>query len=141
MIYVLLGVDPKRGRLAVREPSATDRLEVIRDLIQLGKLSVSTDKKLLADAIDGAQRGRNQLAHGIWLRDPERNTTFLRVATGSWQPQKGQRGKTKRQVTPEGILFGLTECSELQRIIAETLKMVDELGAEVDAALAASRKK
>ena len=38
VIYLLLDVDPKRGRLAVREPRATDRLDVIQDLILLSKL-------------------------------------------------------------------------------------------------------
>jgi hypothetical protein len=141
MLYVLLGVDPKRGRLAVREPRATDRVEVIRDLIQVGKIDVATDMKLLADAVDQAQRERDQLAHGIWLHDPVTKATWLRLTKGSWQPIKGQRGKTKRVVMPQSIRFDVPECRELRKLISETATMITLLGNEVDSALAASRKK
>jgi hypothetical protein len=86
IIYALLSVGPKEGRLAVREPRATDRLVLIRDLVHLKGLEIRADLDLLAEAIDSVTRQRDQLAHGIWLRDSATQTFFLRLTKVSGSP-------------------------------------------------------
>lgn len=140
VIYLLLDIDPKRGRLAVREPRATDRLEVIRDLMQLSNITVSIDMQNLAANMSRIQRERDQLAHGIWVRESVTKKTYLRLIKGSWQPIKGLRGKTSRRVTPQGIIFGVDECRELVRSIADTAEAIEHLGYQIDASLQSSRK-
>jgi hypothetical protein len=139
VIYLLVDVDPKRGRLAVREPRATDRLEIIRDLVELTQMRITVDLKSVAKILEPVQRKRDQLAHGIWLRDPTTKDIYLRLTRGTWQPIKGQRGKTSRSVTPEGIIFGVDECRELAQSISEAAETIEFLGYEIDAELHASR--
>src|SRR5262245_7836677 len=43
IIYTLLDVDPKAGRITVREPRTTDRFDMICDLIKLKKLKIDAD--------------------------------------------------------------------------------------------------
>lgn len=131
VIHTLLGLDPKRGRLAVREPRASDRVEIIKDLIELADIPVSVDLKVLMQTVDKAQRERDWIAHGLWLSDPKHNAIRLRLTKAQWQPVKGQRGKTKRVLKPESIQFGIDECRTLQRVIFEAIDMVDTVRHDV----------
>jgi hypothetical protein len=139
--YLLLGIGPKEGRLAVREPRTTDRFDMIRDLLELKAIKVETDLVLLRDALESAARQRDQLGHGIWLRDRASGILYLRLTKGSWQPVKGQAGKIKRLVRPEGVEYTASDCRELRAIIIEAIEMVRALEYEIEGALRASPKK
>ena len=141
VIYLLLDIDPKRGRLAVREPRATDRLIVIKDLINLSNITVTLDLTSLSTSLAKVQSERDRLAHGIWLRDQSTNEILLRVTKGTLQTAKGRREKTKRVISPEGIIFGVSECRKLTEDIREAAETIELLGFEIDEALRASRKK
>ena len=142
IIYKLIDdVDPKIGRLAVREPRAIDRLELIFDLTEVQGIQLKIGKTLYRDAIKMCASQRDQLAHGIWVRDPKTHMLFLRITKGSWQPVKGQRGKTKRLIKPEAIQYDAKDARTLRLIIDETTNMINELGVAIQAALGSSQKK
>jgi len=82
---------------------------------------------------------RNQLAHGVWVRDPDTGTLILRVTKGSWQPVKGQRGKTKRLVSPEGIEFGRDDAIALRLAAEHLAHAIDAFGLEVRSLLRSRR--
>jgi hypothetical protein len=52
IVYTLLGIDPVAGRIAVREPRTTDRLEMIVDLLKLKGISVSADLDGIREALE-----------------------------------------------------------------------------------------
>ena len=142
IIYKLVNdVDPEIGRLAIREPRAADRLELIFDLAEVQGIQLKIDKTLYRDAIKVCVSQRDQLAHGIWVRDPKTRMLFLRITKGSWQPIKGQRGKTKRLIKPEGIQYDAEDTRKLRLIFDQTTNMINELGAAIQAALDSSQKK
>ncbi len=141
IIYKLIDVDPKFGRLAVREPRAIDRLELIFDLAEVQGIRLKINKTLYRDAVKVCVSQRDQLAHGIWVRDPKTRMLFLRITKGSWQPVKGQRGKTKRLIKPEAIQYNAEDARVLRQIIDQTTSMINELGVAIQAALASSQNK
>jgi hypothetical protein len=87
-IYLLLALDPIEGRIAVRDPRTTDRLDMIVDLLRIKKATkkVTVDLQDLRTRLDECSRARDALAHGIWVRDDEASKWFLRFSGGSWQP-------------------------------------------------------
>ena len=49
--YKLIDVDPKIGRLAIREPRTADRLELIFDLTEVQGIQLKIDKTLYRDPV------------------------------------------------------------------------------------------
>ena len=142
IIYDLIRVDPKAGRVAVREPRATDRLEIILDLIDLKQFTLTDDeKKLLRKTTKTCLTQRDQLAHGAWVRDPNNGTLLLRLTKGQWQPIKGQRGKTKRVVKPEGISVSTADITAAGDVINLLSQRLVELRGALHAAPRSSRRK
>ncbi|MBI4185417.1 MAG: hypothetical protein HY521_15605 [Proteobacteria bacterium] len=142
IIYDLLGVDQKVGRIAVREPRVKDRLEIIFDLINQKRLALTDhEMKLLRKTSEACLIGRDQLAHGTWVRNPETGTLLLRSTKGQWQPVKGQRGKTKHAIKPEGILVSTAEITALGDVINLLSRRFVELRDALLASLRSSRRK
>ena len=100
VIYMILGVGPKDGRLAVREPRTEDRLDLILDLqeVELTK----TDILLLRDSLTAAKRERDKVAHGVWLKEPDDGRLFIRFTKGKWPMRKDLGKRVKRIIRPEG---------------------------------------
>lgn len=140
IIYALLGVGPKEGRLAIREPRALDRFELIRDLANLSGIADYPGTKLLAEGIKEVMIQRDQLAHGVWVRHPETGKLLLRLTKGQWQPVKGQRGNTKRLVKPEGIIYGPESARSLHSLIMALIPKIDHYGQAIQQAVQTSRR-
>src|SRR5690606_3960839 len=124
--------------VAVREPRVTDKLSLIRDLLEIRKVDLRFDTKPLAELLERCANQRDQLAHGTWTREPKTNVLFLRLTKGSWQPVKGQKGKTKQLIKPEGIQYSADDCRALREEIRLATKMVLSLGRAIRDAYQAS---
>lgn len=127
-IYALIDVDPKIGRIAIREPRTTERLEMIVDIAQIRGLQI--EKSFLDDlrcAIQKVATARDEIANGIWLNHPGTQDPLLRITRAQWQPDKTKRGKVKRSIKPEGREFGVAECRDLAQLIRVAAKAVDDL--------------
>lgn len=124
VIYMLMRIDRQTGRISVREPRATERLGIILDLIQQRQLDVDLDLVALLKTLDDCQRGRDQLAHGTWVRHA--GAIRLAISRGS-SPPFGTKGKIKRVILPEAIPFEVDDCRSLLADIREAQAIVDKL--------------
>lgn len=141
IIYAILNIDPKSGRITVREPRGKEYVDTIQELmIVRGRQPVKAWWKNFRDSTERVRTGRDQVAHGIWLRDKQSRQLLLRITRGSWQP-KGKNGKTSRKIIPEGIIFGPSECRKLLAEINGVLSLQNDLRREVNSWLRASRRK
>lgn len=140
-LYVLLQVHRVEGRLAVREPRAADRLDLIRELLELRNIQVGTDFKALRRALEDATNRRDQIAHGVWFRNPTTGTFYLRLTRGHWPAQTVRFGKRKRLIYPEGMPFDVDECRSILATIEAAARGVDLLGEAIDLALDTSPEK
>lgn len=116
--YVLLNVGPKEGRLAVREPRATDYVTMLEDLIRVRGINVPFAFKKYKDFLEILVNHRDRLAHGIWLKHPGFNEPVLQLTKGKWNPDpQNPKRKTKRIIEPEGALIRLKELREFVPLI------------------------
>lgn len=123
--YDLLNINPKQGRVAVREPRGHEIFDMVKDLAFIDGIELHKNYQLLQDSLEACKKQRDQLAHGIWLRDPKTDQLFLRLLGGSWQPDPKMRGKIRRRINPQGAEYGLPE-------IRSTLEMIQ---AAIDVAI------
>jgi hypothetical protein len=84
MNWGVLNLSPAAGRIAIREPRVTDRLEMLQELIALRK--GLWDEELYKSILSRARLAsakRDLLAHGIWgLRATDRVLGSNRSETG-----------------------------------------------------------
>jgi hypothetical protein len=82
-IWSNLGLGAEAGRIAVREPRVTERLDMISDIAELGNLEMDyvllRDIRKRADSLAGK---RHLLAHCLWTED--RGVWCALVTRGSW---------------------------------------------------------
>jgi hypothetical protein len=70
--YLLLSLDPKRGRLAVKGGRAKELVELISDLMHLSEITSKTTRlKEYAKLLEEIENRRNSLAHNVWLKAPQ----------------------------------------------------------------------
>jgi hypothetical protein len=124
--YSVLGLDRTEGRIAVREPRGTDRLDMICQLLTYKSIESRTDLQELRADIDECERGRDRVAHGIWVRDPIFNTLRIVSTRGQWQPTPSSPPKTSRKIAPEGVEFDLPEARALSAKLQSTLAKVEQ---------------
>jgi len=142
IVQELLGIDPKQSRVAVREPRGKEVFNMICELAELRGVSISEKEyKSLVDALDSTKQQRDALGHGVWMREPDSNRLFLRLLHGSWQPEKGMKGKVRRRVHPEGAEYGIPEIASTRELIELTITAAKAFHLELRSALSSSQRK
>lgn len=139
LICYVMDVDFKSGRMAIREPRAEDRCQLLADLVKIKKIKLTTDFIQLQKDIADACRERDALAHGIWVRDPATDQLYLRLTKGSWQPDR--KNKVSRKVKPEGRATSVETLRETTTKIDRIHDKLKTLEAEVLDTLGPSRQK
>jgi len=71
VVRALLQLSSQEARIALRSPTAADRLDMSVDLLALKAIEIQTDTAALRETIAKATSLRNQIAHGIFQRHPE----------------------------------------------------------------------
>lgn len=137
-VFLLLGLDNKRGRLAVRAPRAKETVELIGDLMhQSGVQSKATRLDELAKIVDELENRRNTLAHNIWLQD-EAGVFYIQSLAGVWPQRNGKR--IKRRVLPAGIPVTEGNLADLVSATCGCTNAVARLRAELKSLLASTDK-
>ena len=133
MNWKVLGLSDAAGRIALREPRVTDRLEMLCDLVKLrGGVWDDALYKSILTRIKVAAAKRDLLAHGIWVNYSKyRNEWHVQLARGQWPKNLRDLVKESRKVTPEGVVIDLTE---LRSATTEILELTDDLGRLRDSA-------
>jgi hypothetical protein len=105
LVWDVLGVDDKIGRIAVRDPRIDDRIEMLGDIAFLKKISIDASSlaSLKAKANE-VLRWRDLVSHGLWI--PTSEGWLLQMIGGSY-PKSYEAEHPKRRVNPEGINVSL----------------------------------
>lgn len=128
----LLGVSRLEGRMVLREPRLKEWLALLVQLMRVKGLEPEIDIPLLQTAFEQATVQRDQLAHNIWCRNSKYpNRIFLRLIKGSWQPVKGQKGKTSRVIEPEAVEYDADDARSLVMLIDAATEKLNELGFQI----------
>jgi len=128
VVWQALELNAEQGRLAVREPRVTDRLDMIRDLGELEGMEM--DYVLLLDIRKRANllaAKRHLLAHCIWTFDDLAAEWCALVTRGSWaetQEDIENYPTGSKTVEPEARPVTVKEVSEWT---TQTIALIEDL--------------
>lgn len=102
IIWNIMGVDEKVGRLAVNDPRAKQKWETIRDLLFLRGHELNERKyKIAYDALEEISELRDLLAHGLWAC-PNGKWGVVKFG-GKLEDQTLHKIERKRRIRPESF--------------------------------------
>jgi hypothetical protein len=118
-----LGITAAAGRLAMREPRFTDRLEMLHDLIKLrkGEWDDALYKSLLSRA-KLAEAKRNLVTHGIWAHRSD--GWYVELTRGSWPKNLRELVAGSRKITTELVPM---DTDKLRSATSEIAGLIDNL--------------
>jgi hypothetical protein len=134
-VYRLLDLDPKRGRIAVRDPRPNEFVKMISELMELAEIASSDD--LFSDlpaALQEAENRRNTIIHGIWVLDSESGLLKVIRTSGNWRPDPLKPG-VSRKMRPEGIPTTPADIDRTTDLIRKLVRLVGSLYEAIDKAL------
>ena len=126
MNWQAAGVSSAVGRIALREPRVTDRLEMLKDLIAEQK-GVWDDVlfKSIVERARSLSSIRDMLAHGIWGHHPTTNEWSVQLSRGRWPKDLADYLISgSRKVTPEGVLM---DPEKLRGYVQEIETLIEDL--------------
>ena len=108
LIYGLLELDPKMGRVAVRSPRMSDSFVMLQDLIALRGFACTADLKSLGNLCKRLEELRDRVCHGIWVKHPASKTPILQVLAGSYAETPGG-ASVKARINPQALSITLAD--------------------------------
>jgi len=99
LIWVLVGIGPKEGRLLTTQMNIRPKLEILKGLVSHSAMDEQTKKRFLSiiKAINKANETRNMLAHGLWSTKQARR---LRKSSPRKMQLYWSRGSTEHRLLP-----------------------------------------
>jgi len=144
IIYMLVGVNRGIGKLAIREPRAIDRVELILDLIAVRDLipPPKLQSKDFKEALEDAEDIRNLCAHGAWTWSAPHEAWAVMVERGQWQGvPKTDRVRRNKRLLPEGQIVRVSHLRTYVRGLDALALMLREIQANLEAQLKPSPQK
>jgi hypothetical protein len=128
MAWGAMEISQPVGRVAVREPRITERLEMVRDLIGLrgGSWNEALYKSIHARASLLAAK-RHLLAHGLWFYHRAKDEWHVQLTRGSWPKSEAELVAGSRKITPESVHITLEELRSVTSQISALISDVKEL--------------
>jgi hypothetical protein len=118
IVYRLVDMGPKNGRLIVKDFRAKEYPDIIKTLAEINKIDITFDSLELEKLLEECESNRNMFAHSIWLQEDD-GSVSIQITRGNW-PKTPHNPKVKKQVSPEGrtmtpeyalLIYELTEAS------------------------------
>jgi hypothetical protein len=125
MVWQVLHVSDAAGRIAVREPRVTDRLDMLRDVV--GIRGAYFDEELFKSLRQRANliaAKRHMLAHGIWFHHKALGEWHVQLTRGSWPKTEEELVVGSKKITPESKVITVDE-------LRSTTAQIDELIADL----------
>lgn len=131
-LYMLMGLNPKLGRIAVREPSIDAHLTMMQSIANLRGIAVSVNWGKLKTIMKNMESFRNKIAHGIWLKDPSSKWPTIRLVKGTYIPKQGAKPVDAR-ISPASLPVPFSELKNAVRGIDHANQMATAIKREVEA--------
>lgn len=140
IIYALIEVNPKLGRVAIKSPRLNDSFAMISDLLMLRGFTSSIDLKELAEACKIIETFRDKVAHGVWFSHPQSTHPVLRVTAGSYVKKQGEKS-VKARISPQGLKILPTDFKAFLSGTQGALRDLKKLAGDLRRQQRASHKK
>ncbi len=131
--YLLAGVEPVVGRVAIREPRTSERFAMIEDLARIKDFKIDEDAlKLLRRDLPKIAAIRDAYAHGIYFEHPTTGAHTIRITSGAWQPPGMTKGNIKRKLNPPTELIDRKNLSDIVDLIDAVTGILEVIFTEID---------
>lgn len=141
IVWRLVGVDDAVGRLAIRDPRATDRIDMIVDLAALHSIKIDKAQiREFREQVNYGQIHRDILAHGLWGKYPDGSLRVVR-STGQHPKNIKQVPHRSRRVAPSALTVTVEQLRDAIEKIDWIIKYALELEVVIKKLLEASPKK
>lgn len=130
LLYEMLYVSDAVGRIAIREPRITDRLDMIIDLLAAEEIKLSPELMAEFKSIYEQARQlsffRDLFAHGAWYYSKQHKSWCVTNTRGQWDSEAKKYGVSgKKRIFPEGRLIDPSVlrdiCDELEELIEKIM--------------------
>ena len=140
IVYVLLMIDPKQGRVVVPQASAVGAFQMVQELLPLRGIKPSLDLKAIKEQLENIEEFRNAVAHGVWLKHDQTVLPTLQITRklklflgfGAGLPKTAK-------VDPRPLPLKLETLREVVIKIDKVAKFCDQLFDGISSALAAAK--
>lgn len=144
IVFALLQVGPKHGRIAVREPRVVEFIEMVEDLLYLEKIQTRVDLKKLKKALQEIESHRNKISHGIWVKHPNSKTPILQDTKGTHPKESrdfDQHPKARKgRINPKAMNVTIANFKNWTGVIDNAVAGLERLASEIDAQRLSSLK-
>jgi hypothetical protein len=125
MVWQALHLGDAAGRMAVRDPRITDRLDMLRDIVGIhGAFFDEALFKSLRQRANLLAAKRHLLAHGIWYYHRSSDEWHVQLTRGSWPRTESELIAGSKKITPESVLITV---GKLRSTTAELDVLIDDL--------------
>ena len=128
--WVLMRIDPKRGRVAVRLGRMESALSTIEALIQIAGIHVATDISKLKEPFRKLENFRDALSHAVWAKHAGTKEPVMQVTSGLIPGIS----RAKAVINPTAGMVTIAVLRKTVKSIDGAVKTIDKLGSEIDAA-------
>lgn len=141
IICMILDMERGIAKLALREPNATDRLELIFDLLAAKKIErPQLDYKMMKEALEDAQDIRNVCAHCAWIWSEDYHAWTAVIERGQWAGiPKADRARRSKRLFPEGQIIRLETLQAYVRGLDALALMLRDFQSKIEVELKPSQ--
>ena len=136
VLYALLSISIKQGRVAVRIPPPRLYITTVFDLLAYQRLHLAFNLAALERKLVAADQARNMLGHSVFARDERSGKLFVYLVSGTWDVaqalEAGRRGLMSEKIeVTRAFLAGK------RAAIEDAIKAARQLAEQVDDGLQA----
>jgi hypothetical protein len=126
VMYSLMEISIKQGRVIMKMPRPAHYIAAVRDLFQFHGLDSEFDFDALCETLDIADRSRNMLTRSVYMRDTNSKAMRIHLARSPWDPGPG--GETQ----PESQLVDRKFLARRRRDVDDAIRAAEKLQAVTD---------
>lgn len=144
IIYNLLSLSEAQGRIAIREPTIKDRIDMIENLLMVYPHDVtkpSINLKNIYSRLETVSIQRNQLVHSKWIKEKKSGIIKILITNSSFKPLSKQAKKMKRKIIPQDIIVTKDYLSSIIKELDDLISITEALATEISDSLLSSQKK
>lgn len=130
-VYMLLHLDRKKGRIAVRSPRANEMITMIEELLDASSLSTKAKTKEIKKALTTVSAARDALAHGLWIKHDQTEIPVLQVVSGSFPVEEG-KPSAKARLTPIAMATTPADLGKTLQDIRNLTGVIERLKDEIE---------
>jgi hypothetical protein len=128
VLYSLMEISAKTGRVVVRPPPPAEYVRAVRDLYAFLKLETRFDFDGFARRLERADAARHVLARCVYMRDMEARSGGIRLGLGPWASSH----EAAKALAVEGAQVDRAFLAKRRREIEDAITRAEKLQAATD---------